>query len=59
MIEVVSMIAAMLLGAYVGVWIIAMVCLAWSKVAKDEWDREFMSGMFQSFRTVLTFGAIK
>lgn len=52
-------IIAILVGAYIGIWIVAITSLVWSRLVKDEWDREFLDVMFRSLRTVLTFGAIK
>lgn len=56
------MIAAVLLmlaGAWLGLLLLALLCLLLSKVLKSEWDQEFFSDYFCAYRFLLTFGIWK
>ena len=53
------LVAMMLAGAWLGLLLIALLCLLLSKVLKDEWSREFFSDYFCAYRFLLTFGIWK
>ena len=49
----------MLAGAWLGVLLLAIICLVLAKVLKDEWDQEFFSDYFYGLRSFLTLGIWK
>ena len=53
------LVAMMLAGAWLGLCLLALLCLLLSKALKDEWSREFFSAYFCAYRALLTFGIWK
>lgn len=49
----------MLAGAWLGILLLAIICLVLAKVLKDEWSREFFSDYFCAYRALLTLGIWK
>lgn len=49
----------MLAGAWLGILLLAIICLLLSKVLKNEWNQEFFSAYFYAYRFLLTFGIWK
>ena len=49
----------MLAGAWLGILLLAIICLVLAKVLKNEWNREFFSDYFYAYRAILTFGIWK
>lgn len=49
----------MLAGAWLGILLLAIICLVLAKVLKNEWNQEFFSDYFYAYRAILTFGIWK
>ena len=53
------LVAMMLAGAWLGLLLIALLCLLLSKVLKSEWEQEYFAYQFWGLRFLLTFGIWK